>query len=168
MNALRITFSLYYTKDTAILCYGFSMPPKRKSGSSARKSQQKRPKTHDHSDVVRDVVEQLTPLIAQSVQNAVAAITDPSIDQPQQEPSISDNDDSDVEIFFNEHSSAKKSQQGEMCTLGLHLSQKIVRDIQGGKYVNLVTLLPSKESSVSLNITQTGSVVVEKVTEIQK
>lgn len=113
----------------------------------------------DKRDIVTQVVNELQPFIEETIKNSLANID--SSDKA--ETSALTNDDEDLEVIFNDAKPNEHS-QGEQSSapLDLHLSPMIIAKIRGKKYVPLGQLIDSKQSSVNLNVSDNGAVIVEK------
>ena len=149
------------------------MAPKRKiTTDSSKKSNAKRSvrassSSTDRDALVRDVVAELQPIVAEAVKQAMTSQTTDDLPPPEllKETSAAAVEPID-ESCLDDILGVGKVSPGEPSAahpLTAHVPEKLVFSIRAGKYINLAELLPVNDyNDVSLNISSSGKVEVNR------
>lgn len=152
------------------------MPPKRrlKQTKPAPKKAKKNPSEEvpqtTKSELVEEVVLQLQPVIQKAVQDAVAATANARAQDSSNED-MQDKTEEDLEVLFRDERETE-SNQGELehslehsATINLHVPKSVEAKIKREEYITLSELLNQDEQDITLNITNSGNVMVNKKTK---
>ena len=132
------------------------VPPKRRA--SPRQDVAKKSK---HEDIVADVIKEIAPLIKSSIAEA--------LDKHVPATSLDREDvTSDLPVLQNMFGDATMTNKGETNPFYLHVPSTTIAQIKEGRYVNLSELLHSDERDISLNVSNTGNVTVNKKSKLPK
>ena len=139
------------------------MPPKRKSKASsspAKKTKGDSGEATSKTELVNEVVQQLQPIIAKAVQDAVASSSHVSSSSGDID---NENHDEDLEVLFRDTDTAIQQDEPEnFGTIYLHVPKSIADKIKRDEYITLSELINQDDQDISLNITNSGNVTVNK------
>ena len=148
------------------------MAPKRKiTTDSSKKSNTKRSvrassSSTDRDALVRDVVAELQPIVAEAVKQAMTSQTTDDLPPTELLKETSAAAVEPIDDCLDDILGVGKVSPGEPSAahpLTAHVPEKLAFSIRAGKYINLAELLPVNDyNDVSLNISSSGKVEVNR------